>query len=264
MKITKLAGKGNDLVVQIEGMSFAQVNTLRRLMMNEVPVMAIEQLEIKQNSGILYDEMLGLRLGLVPLTTDLKSYSLPTAKEKETGEYSAKSSVKLTLSAKGPCVVYAKDLKSKDPKVKPVFPEIPLVKLLEGQEIELTATAVMGLGKEHAKWASSLVYYRQKPTMKISKDADAKSIMATIKETPLDAISEKGGKLVVDEKKLLLNEAPDAYMDVSQEINVEFSDDTFIMTIESWGQLAPVEIVGAAVEQMTEYLKEFDKLVKAV
>lgn len=264
MKITKLVGKGNDLVVEISGMSFAQVNTLRRLMMNEVPVMAIEQLEIKQNSGILYDEMLGLRLGLIPLTTDLKSYSLPTDKEKESGEYSAKSSVKLTLNAKGPCVVYAKDLKSKDPKVKPVFPDIPLVKLLEGQEIELAATAILGTGKDHAKWASSLVYYIQKPTMTIAKDADVKGIMKTLKETAFDAISEKGGKLVVDEKKLALNNAPDAYEDVSDAIKVNFSDDTFIMTIESWGQLTPNEIVNAAVERMTAYLKEFDKLVKAV
>lgn len=263
MKVTKLAGKGNDLIFEISGLTFPQVNTLRRLCMNEVPVMAIEQLEIKQNSGILYDEMLGLRLGLIPLTTDLKGYALPaecTCK----GAGCAKCQVQLSLQAKGPGVVYAKELKSKDPKVKPVYPEMPIAKLLEGQEIELVATAQLGVGKEHAKWASCLAYYRQKPSLTIGKKADVKTIVKTLKETGLDAISEKAGKLVVDEKKLALTEAPDAYKDVSKEISVEFSDDTFIFTIESWGQLSPKEIIDAGLDRMTGYLKEFDKLVKTI
>ncbi len=264
MKATKLAGKGNDLVLELKGITFAQANTLRRLMLNEVPVLAIETIEFKQNSGILYDEMLGLRLGLVPLTTDLKGYSLPGEDEVKSGEYTAKSSVKLTLQAKGPGIVYAKDLKSKDPKVKPVFPDMPLVKLLEGQEVELVATAVLGLGKNHAKWSPGLVYYRQKPSMKVGKDADAKAIMKTLKETSLNAVSEKGGKLVVDDKKLALEEAPDTYQDVSKSLALEYSDDTFIFTIESWGQLSPKDIIGAAVDRMSTYLADFEKLVKAL
>ena len=263
MKATKIAGKGNELVLELSGLAYQQANVLRRLMLNEVPVLAIEQVDFKTNTGILYDEMLALRLGLIPLTTD-KSYSLPTKEEVEGGEYSAKSSVKFTLVAKGPCVVYAKDLKSKDPKVKPVFPEMPLAKLLEGQEIEFTATAVMGLGKEHAKWSPALVYYRQKPTLTIAKGADVKDIMRTLKETNLKAVSEKGGKLVVDAKQLVFEEAPDTYEDVSKSFNVTYSDDAFIFIIESWGQLSPKEIMASAIEQMTSYLTEMEKLVKAL
>ncbi len=264
MKATKLAGSGNELVLELSGIAPAQANTLRRLMMNEVPVMAIEQVEFKQNSGILYDEMLSLRLGLVPLSTDLQGYALPTPEEVESGEYSAKSSVKLSLRAKGPCIVYAKDLQSKDPKVKPLHPEMPLAKLLEGQEVELVATAVLGLGKEHAKWSPGLVWYRQKPRLVIAKDADATAVMAAAKGTKLHALSEKGGKLVVDEKRLALEEAPSAYEDLGPGITVEFSDDTFIFTIESWGQLSPTEIAATAVERMEGYLKELEGLVKAI
>lgn len=264
MKITKIAGKGNDLVVRLEGSTPAMVNTLRRLMLNEVPVMAIEDVDFTQNSSILYDEMLALRLGLVPLTTDMTGYALPSDEEIASGDYGAKSSVKLTLQAKGPCVVYAKDLKSKDPKVKPVYPETPIVKLLEGQEIELVATARMGLGKEHAKWSPGLVYYRKRPTLNIAKDADAKEIMKTLKETSLGALSEKAGKLVVDEKTLFLEENPAAYEDISKALTVTFTDDDFLFVIESWGQLSPAEIIDASLERMQEYLKEFDKLVKAI
>jgi len=264
MKARKLAGKGNELVLELSGLTPAQANTLRRLMMNEVPVMAIELVEFKQNSGILYDEMLALRLGLVPLTTDLKSYTMPTPEEQESGEYSAKSSVKLTLKAAGPCVVYAKDLKSKDPKVKPVFPEMPLVKLLEGQEVELVATAVLGFGKEHAKWSPGLVYYRQRPHLTIAKGADAKAIMKTLKETKLKAVSEKNGSLVVDETKLALEPSPKTYEDVSTAFTITFDEDTFIFTIESWGQLSPQEIMAAATERMQQYLTELEKAVKAL
>ena len=54
----------------------AFANALRRIMTEEVPVMAIEDIEIKDNSSILYDEMIAHRLGLIQLTTDLKSYTL--------------------------------------------------------------------------------------------------------------------------------------------------------------------------------------------
>ena len=114
--------------------SFA--NTLRRLMVEEVPVMAIEDVEIRENSSALYDEILAHRLGLLPLKTDLKSYNLLeecTCK----GEGCAKCSLKLTLSAKGPGMVYASDFKSKDPKIKPIFPKTPLVELFKEQEIKI-------------------------------------------------------------------------------------------------------------------------------
>jgi DNA-directed RNA polymerase subunit D len=263
MDFTKIAGKGNDLVVEMNGVSAAQANTLRRLMMNEVPVLAVEQVEFKKNSSILYDEMLALRIGLIPLATDLGSYSLPSEEETKTGNYEAKSSVKGTLTAKGPCIVYSKDLKFKDPKVKPVYPEMPLVKLLEGQEVELTATAVLGLGRNHAKWSPGLIYYRQKPKLVIG-DVEPKEVMKNLKGLSLDAISEKNGKLVVDEKKLMLAEAPDAYEDVSKAITLKFSSDSFVFLIESWGQLSPQQIIDAALDRMQTYTKEFEKLVKAL
>jgi len=263
MKATKLAGKGNDLVLQIEGMTFAQANTLRRLMMNEVPVMAVEDVEFKKNNSILYDELIALRIGLLPLTTDLESYTLPSDCSCD-GAGCAKCQVQFSLTAKGPCVVYAKDLKSKDPKVKPVYPEMPIVKLLDGQEIELAATAQLGLGKEHAKWSPGLVYYRQKPTLTFTKEIDAKAVAAALKDSSLDAVSEKGGKLVVDEKKLLLTPAPDAYEDVSKDIKVTYAEDEFVFVIESWGQLTPQEIIEAGFGRMQGYLKELEKLVKAL
>ncbi len=56
--------------------SFA--NLIRRTISEEVPVMAIEDVEFRKNNSILYDEIIAHRLGLLPLTTDIKSYNLPS------------------------------------------------------------------------------------------------------------------------------------------------------------------------------------------
>ncbi len=217
MKVSKSKAKGNMLELEMSGADAWYVNTLRRLMLTETPVMAIELCEISKNDSILYDEMLAHRLGLIPITTDLSGYKLPSEEEIDNKEYLAQSSCKLTLEAKGPGVIFAKDLKSSDPKIKPVYPEIPIVKLLEGQEIILTATAVMGKGKEHTKWSPGHIFFRQ-------KGAD---------ENP----NEKEEKI---------------------------SENDYIFTIESWGQLKPQDIAPAAIEQFDLQLKEFAELVKAL
>src|SRR3989338_3563457 len=138
----------NEMSFLLKGSTPAFVNTVRRLVMAKVPVMAIHEVEFRKNNSTLYDEVLAHRLGLVPLKTDLKSYEVA-----ETPEDLEKSKchVKLTLQTKGPCVVYASDLKSKDPKIVPVYPKMIIAKLLEGQELELEATAILGYGKDHIK-----------------------------------------------------------------------------------------------------------------
>ena len=143
-------------IIKDETPAFA--NTLRRIMTDEVPTMAIEEVEFRKNNSIMYDEMVAHRLGLVPLTTDIKSYNLPE-KCKCDGEGCARCQLKLTLKVpKGSGTVYASELKSKDSAVKPVYPKMPIVKLLKGQSLELEATAVLGKGGMHAKWSPCLAY----------------------------------------------------------------------------------------------------------
>ena len=80
----------------------ATANAIRRLIIERVPTMAIYEVEYTKNSSALYDEIVAHRLGLIPLKTDLKGYDLIG----EDGVINNKNSVILTLSAKGPCIVY--------------------------------------------------------------------------------------------------------------------------------------------------------------
>jgi DNA-directed RNA polymerase subunit D len=236
------------------------VNTLRRLMIEEVPVMAIEDVEIRENSSALYDEILAHRLGLVPLKTDLKSYTLPD-ECKCKGEGCAKCTLKLTLTAKGPGMVYASDLKSKDPKVKPIYPKTPIVELFKDQKLKLEATAVLGKGKDHAKFSPGLFFYKNKPVIEIlKKDALTEEC---IKVCPKNVFIVKNKKIEIDKDKTLECDLCQACVDACKgALKVSSSESDIIMYIESFGQLDPKDIVLNAIEELDTKVKDFDKLLK--
>lgn len=56
------------------GIQPAFANAFRRLMLSEVPSMAIEKVMIKNNTSIIQDEVLAHRLGLIPLKADPRMF----------------------------------------------------------------------------------------------------------------------------------------------------------------------------------------------
>ncbi len=153
----KIVERGeNEVKFVLSGVKVRFANALRRAMIAEVPKLAIDEVNIHENTSLLYDEQLALRLALIPLKTDL-------------GAYSADDVFFLNLEAVSPeragyTMVYSKELISSDPKVEAAFENIPIVKLISTekeigiiksiarQKISLEAIARLGKGKEHAKW----------------------------------------------------------------------------------------------------------------
>ena len=135
----------------LSGASPAFANAFRRAMIGEVPTLAIEDVRIYDNTSALFDEMLAHRLGLIPIKTDLLTYS---TQEKCTcgGAGCPGCTVTYTLSAEGPRMVSSSDLIPQDPKAVPVYDNVPIVKLTKGQKLVLEAKAVLNTGREHAKW----------------------------------------------------------------------------------------------------------------
>src|SRR5437867_12840967 len=132
----------------------AFANALRRIMISEVPVMAIDDVMILENNSVMYDEILAHRLVLIPVTTD-QTYNLPedcTCKS-ELGCEKCRASFSLEIEASEPIeVVYSSQLKPENPEVKPVSDKIPIVKLTAGQRIKLEAYTRIGRGNVQAKW----------------------------------------------------------------------------------------------------------------
>jgi len=234
-------------------------NALRRIILEDVPVMAIEDVEIRKNSSILYDEIIAHRLGLLPLTTDLKSYNLPD-KCKCDGKGCARCQVKLTLqTSKGSGTVYASEIKSKDSTIKPVFPKMPIVKLLKNQQLELEATAVLGRGKLHSKWSPCLVHYKKKPVIEIG---NVKNPEEVVDKTHGNIFEIKNGKLEVIKENLFKYDLAGIAEEVSNnEVKVTYVDD-YIFNVESWGQLSCKEIVTKAIDVFNEQLDEFSDSIK--
>ena len=242
----------------IKDTSAAFVNALRRIIIEEVPTMAIEDVEFRKNNSILYDEMVAHRLGLVPLKTDLKSYNLPE-KCKCEGKGCARCQLKLTLKAAAAGTVYASELKSKDPAVKPVYPKMPIVKLLKGQSLELEATAVLGRGKEHSKWSPALAYYKYKPVIEIG---NVKNPEEVVEATHGNVFEIKNGKLEVIKDNLFKYDLAGVVEEVSKgEVKVTHDND-FIFYIESWGQLSCREILNQALDIFNETFDEFAEEIK--
>ena len=236
-------------------------NTLRRLMIDEVPTMSIEDVEFHKNNSILYDEMIAHRLGLIPLKTDLKSYNLPD-KCKCEGKGCNRCQLKMVLRAtKGSGVVYASEIKSKDPAVKPVYPDIPVVKLLKGQTLELEATAVLGRGKQHSKWSPCHAYYKYKPIIELT--GEVKNPEAIIEVDHNNIFEIKDRKLAINKDKVLECDLSLDFSEIDKNVKVTASDTDFVFYIESFGQLSCKEIVNEAIaifdEQLDEFVEELKK-----
>ena len=132
----------------------SMINAMRRIMSNELPVLAVERVEIMENSSAMFNEVLVHRLGLIPLSFSENDLEHP-------------ENVVLILDKQGPAKVMASDLKSTSDTVKPMYPDMPIVELSEGQNLKLNAYASVGRGTMHAKWKSAIVGYRNYVKVKI-------------------------------------------------------------------------------------------------
>src|SRR5438445_301774 len=114
--------------------------------------------------------------GIVPIPTDLALYNrredCPTCH----GEGCPNCTIIYSVNKRGPGIVTSGDLEPiGDAKLRPADQKIPIVKLGDGQAMLVYATAVLGNGKDHAKWQSTHgVGYRYYPTLKAgTKTLDA-------------------------------------------------------------------------------------------
>ena len=159
MKIKITTQNDNLIKFNLEDSDVAFASALRRVMMSEVPVLAVEWVDFHENSSAIYDEVIAHRLGLIPLKFDPKTYT-----EHENciceGKGCSQCQVYFVVDKKGPCVVYSGDLKSTDETVKPTDDRFPIAELLEGQNLKLDAIAQLGKGKDHTKWQAAIAAYK--------------------------------------------------------------------------------------------------------
>ena len=133
---------------------------------------------------------------------------------------------------------------------------------MKDQELEFEATAVLGIGKNHAKWSAGLTHYRFEPEIDIKKVDNPKEV---VNSCPKRLFIEKKGdvELVKDykEKCILCY----ACQDVSNgNVKIHENQENFYFEIESWGQLEPKTIIKKACEVLADKCDEFEEQLKAL
>lgn len=68
------------LVFDLIGVQAPIANALRRILLAEVPTMAIEHVFISDNTSVIPDEVLSHRIGLVPILADPSAFEMKTCK----------------------------------------------------------------------------------------------------------------------------------------------------------------------------------------
>ena len=253
------------LIVRETDASF--MNSLRRIMLTEVPSMTIEDVVIVENSSILNDEILAHRLGLIPLTTDLDSYNLPEECPCKSEFGCNLCRVALTLNveaAEEMKTVYSGDLISENPDIRPVSNRIPIAKLVLGQKIKLEAYARLGKGKAHAKWQPvSMCAYKYFPQVRVDeKRCDA--CEECVKVCPKKVLGTVEKRIEVRNLGdcTLCEDCMDACPVDPAAIDISWDKNTFIYDIESTGALPVERIVLESVSLLDKKASEFVKKLK--
>lgn len=140
--------------------SFA--NAIRRILLGEVPTAAIDLIEIKENKSVLADEMIANRLGLIPIKIN-RDLILKT--ECDCDSYCSRCSVTFTLAESNRTekilALTGKNLHVDTPGDAECHDSL-IVKLAQGQSIDIKCIARRGAPLSHAKYcpvtAVSFVY----------------------------------------------------------------------------------------------------------
>ena len=286
--------RGHEIRILISNTDAAQVNAIRRALIADVPKLAITRVDFSQgvtqdNKGdvvesvnVLPDEVLAHRLAMIPIPTHQEEGlvfpdecdNCRDVVEKDKG--CPMCQVLYTLSARGPSsdsdepykTVYAGDITTISDPVFDILPEhkqIPLTILAPGQFLEFYAFAVLGRGRDHAKWTpAAAVGFRPhqiavlKKPKKASilfdlglKTSDGKDINAKLfgKDKKITNINH-----VLDLEKALhqVGEGTGREGDFDNAIIMENVEDAYVFSYETDGSLDPVTAFNMALGELNQ------------
>lgn len=274
MEVNVLEKSGNYLRMHIKGVPLHVLNSIRRVILSEVPAMAISTVVFVENNSIFYDEYVAHRLGLIPLTSDyaLNKYKGPEecSKAEQAGSFSEDCFVRFTLNVTNETdrllTVYSGDLVSSDPDVKPVNDRIPILVLSPNQSIKLEAYARFGEGREHTKWSPvSVAAHKYVADITIDHDkCKGTDCRECVEACPRNVLVYGGEGVSVDPDKLLECTLCRFCETIcpTKAIKVSWRSDEYVFILESLGSLQPRNILLKSLEILEKKLDEFyDQLV---
>lgn len=170
LQIKILSLTEEDIVFDLIGVEAPVANALRRILLAEVPTIAIENVWIQSNTSIIQDEVLAHRVGLIPLKIDPRKLSYVKDDEETDndtivlhldvacpqpapGTYDDPDNTHLVLSSQLRWLPQGNQTERFPEGVKAVHDDIVIAKLKPGQRIEFEAHCRKGIGKDHTKFS---------------------------------------------------------------------------------------------------------------
>lgn len=245
LEIEKIEGKANKAKFMVKGVNTAFMNSLRRTIQAEVKTFAIKIVNVYENTGVMFDEMMSHRIAMLPVSSEPKYYD----KEEK---------VILTLEKEGPCTVYSKDIKSTQSGIEIIDKKVPITKLNKNQKIKLELEAVTGKGSTHTKWSPGIIAFNPVPSIEVAAETTAEELKELTKGCPKELIEIKGKKIVLTEPEKC-DLCAQCVQESKGKLKMNYSTKDFILNIESFGSMAPEEMIEQAIEILQEKAGEFKK-----
>ena len=262
-------------------------NALRRIMIAEVPTLAIDEVEVTDNSTVLWDEFIAHRIGLIPIKCDRNTLKQMTFKHDcdcNTEAECNKCNVKLTLSHT--CTQDKERITSDhleiDPSCRAVERGIEVVNytnekeagtsndngiaictVAKGQVLKLRCMARKGVGKIHAKWQPvATAVFQQEPDV-VLNESRAAELNPSHRKDFVECCPKKVFSYNEDTKKIKIRDNKacvhcDECITYSEKIKLDQAEENivsiglkpqrFYFTVESTGALLPKDIVLDAIE----------------
>ena len=261
MKVKIKELKPKKAVLDFEDTKPYFLNALRRVMIANLPKLAVDEVLIYDNTSALFDEIIAHRIGLIPIPTDL---SLLNFKDECSckGKGCPSCTVRYTLSKEGEGTVFSGDLQPAEKSWAITEDKIPIVELYGDQRLILEAEAVLGNSRNHAKWqAVTAPSYRMKSEISFDNEKE-NELKEFVEKLPKDLVKIKKNKLELsDEKKLPILES---YIDKE---NIDFikikRDPTkYTFKLETDGSIKAKDAIIESAKILEENYKEFAKQLK--
>lgn len=263
------------LQFQLTGGDTPYANALRRVMVAEVATLAIDSITIEENTSPLFDEFIAHRMGLIPIIcTSLEN--LEPRYRCKCGIGCSKCNRTLSLnvfnSTDSPLNVTTNDLlggsadtypvhsdrnpNSTLPQLKSHLQPIVIAKLAPGQTLRMNCVATKSIGKEHAKFIPGHIKMYPLPKITLNqailsagKGIGSKERKELASVCPTNAISYKKDTDSVEIENALACVQCMECMKTAETLGaidgiiIEEDENVFFYTIESFGQLSPIEIL---------------------
>ncbi|XP_021689849.2 uncharacterized protein LOC110671641 isoform X2 [Hevea brasiliensis] len=275
----------DDMEFDMIGIDASIANAFRRILISELPTMAIEKVLIANNTSLIQDEVLSHRLGLIPINADPRLFEYlsanDTPNEKNTIVFKLHVRCKQVYSEELKWLAngseFIKESEKVDSKpstytsfscsqdslqnflsnpISPTEDKIILAKLGPGQEIELEAHAVKGMGKTHAKWSPvATAWYRMLPEVVLLEDVQDETAEELKKKCPVNVFDiedigngKKRATVARPRACTLCRECIRGGEEWEKRVALHRVKDHFIFTIESTGALPPEVLFTEAVK----------------